>query len=351
MINLRNINKVELGKILMPTKLYKLEYRQECEKLYQKLYFKNPPYEFYTYFFLASIILSIIGFFLAYPTIYIVFNNYIESGIIWKFVVMFCSWFVFNFGIYIVISMSYFMYHDSKFKGAQDEIEEDLPEFIDNMVSNLKGGISLEKAFLKSVRPEQKALLREVTLLNEKIMMGLDVTAALSDFRKRFTSPVLSRTFFLIEEGIKGGGNLASPLERISTNLKRIYALEEEIKANSSGFTIIIRFITILIAPLLFALAITLLVFIGNLFGLIAESGAQVFSVQEIPQEFSDYLRIFSYSMVVLITFFSSLITSQLNNEKTYQALKYLPIYIFLSIMLYWWFADMLLGFFGNIMG
>ncbi len=142
---------------------------------------------------------------------------------------------------------------------------------------------------------------------------------------------------------------MAAPLERISENLKRIYNLNDEVKGSSSGFAVVIRVITILVAPILFALALTLLNFIGNLFALIAKSGSDSISVGAIPPEFTDYLIVFSYAMIILITFFSSLITSELKNEKIHDSIKYLPIYIILAIMLFRFFSSLLLGFFGNI--
>lgn len=351
-MNIKKINKEEFGKLVTPEKIYKLNFKEELEKLYEKLYFDNINYTLMTNFFFLAIIISFILYLFLYPYIYIYANSYIRENFLYKFVVLFITWFAINMFSYYSIIFGFFLYNDSKFKKDQTEIEKVLPEFIDNLVSNLKGGISLEKAMIKSVRKEQRALLKEVTLINEKIMMGKSTLEALTEFRNRYNSPVLNRTIFLMEEGIKGGGNLAAPLERISENLKRVFELEEEIKSNSGGFSVIITMITLVVAPLLFALALTLLTFIGNLFKIMSESNVDTFfSAAEIPPEFSQYLIYFSYAMIVLITFFSSLITSHLKNEKIYTALKYLPVYIILAIMLFNVFSDVLLGFFGNILG
>lgn len=349
MLMVKRLNKSEIGKALLPKKIFSLNYKQELEILHQKLYFDNLNYSIFASFFGLSIILAILAFFFSYPTIYVWFNDWITANILYRFLVMLVSWLVIHTGVYYLILLSYFVMHDSKFKKIEADIEHDLPDFIDNLVSNLKGGISLEKGLLKSVRPEQKSLLREVTLINEKIMMGLGTLQALKEFRERFESPIISRTFFLVEEGLRGGGNLAAPLERISQNLKKIYALQEEISSNSSGFALVIRAIVMFVAPVLFALAITLLTFIGNLFKLLSDTGDAISFAGELPQEFNDYLVFFSYAMIILITFFSSLITSELKNEKVYDALKYLPIYIVIAIVFYIFISDVLLGFFGSI--
>ncbi len=55
--------------------------------------------------------------------------------------------------------------------------------------------------------------------------------------------------------------------------------------------------------------------------------------------------------MIILIVFFSSLITSSLKNEKAYEAIRYLPIYVLVSILIYKFASAALLGFFSGIVG
>lgn len=349
MINLRKLNKNEAGKFLIPNKILKLNLKKELESVYQKIHFDNVNYALITNFFALSVILTMVAYILLYPYLYQLFSSYFAQNFFYKVIIYIISWFVLNLAIYYTIIFGYFMMLDSRFKKAESEIEKDLPEFLDSLVSNLKGGISLEKAIIQSVRKDQKALLKEVTLINEKVMMGKNVIESIREFRQRFNSPIINRTFFLVEEGLQGGGNLSTPLERISDNLKKIYNLDEEIKSNSSGFSVVVSFISIVVAPVLFALALTLLTFIGNLFDLLSESEAVFLSATAIPPEFTTYLTIFSYSMIVMVTFFSSLIVAHLKNEKAYKMIKFLPIYIIVSLLIYNIFSAILLSFFGNI--
>jgi pilus assembly protein TadC len=350
MVNLLKFNKSQLGEMLTPEKIFSFRYKEEFQKLYEKVNFDNINYLKIANLFLISIFISIILFIFSYPYLYVQFNDYIASGPIYEFIVIFISFFLFLLFTYYLVLFFYFFSILTKFKKIEKQIEEDLPDFLDNLVSNLKGGISLEKALLRSVRKNQKILLKEITLINEKILMGMTTLEALNEFRERFiNSPVISRTFFLIDEGLKTGGNLAEPLEKISENLKNIYTLNDEIRSSLGGFSVVIMAISIFVAPLLFALAITLLNFIGNLFNLLSKSGADLITVSEIPTEFTLYLINFSYAMISLIVIFSSLITSQLKNEKIYESIKYIPIFLFFSLILYWLFSKLLLTFFGNL--
>jgi pilus assembly protein TadC len=350
MLNLLKISKYEFGEILTPEKIYNFKYKDELKKIYEKVYFDNVNYLIIANLFFLSVIFSLIIYILIFPQLYIYLNEYFTAGPVYKFLTIFITYSLLEILIYWIMLFAFFFSILTHFKKIEKQIEIDLPEFLDNLVSNLKGGVSLEKALLRSVRENQKILLKEITYLNEKILMGQSALQAIAGFRERFSdSPVISRTFFLIEEGIKSGGNLAEPLEKISDNLKNIYMLNNEIKASLGGFSVVIMAISLVISPLLFALAITLLNFIGNLFMLLSKSNAQIISVSGIPPEFTTYLIYFSYAMIALIVTFSSLITSQLKGEKTYEALKYLPIFLTIGFFLYWLLSKLLLSFFSNI--
>ncbi|MFW6286014.1 MAG: type II secretion system F family protein [Nanoarchaeota archaeon] len=348
MVNFKQFTKEGLGKKLIPDQIYNFQYKKELQQLYEKLYFDNLNNKAISNIFALSVCLSMFIFVLVYDYVYRMLNDYFYI-FAYKFIIIFLLWFSINLLAYYFLLFVYFFFHEAKFRRAEEEIEKDLPEFLDNLISNLKGGVSLEKALIKSVRPEQKALLAEVTLINQKIMMGDTVFKVLKEFRLRFNSAIINRTFFLIEEGIRNGGNLAKPLERIADNLKKIYDLENETRASAEGFAIVIKAITLILAPLLFALALTLLTFVGNLFQLLSETGSDMLPISSIPIEFSNYLVIFSYSMILLITFFSSMITSELKNEKIYNSIKYLPIYLILGIIIFNVTSKVLLGFFGSI--
>ncbi len=353
MIALNKISKEEFGKLLIPEKILLFKYKKNLTKTYEKVYYDNLNHLVIANLFIASQLIALVIYLLIYLELYIAFASFIDQGAIQRFIFIFSSFSITSFISYYALLIGYFVRVDSKYRKAEQDIERDLPEFIDALVSNLKGGISLEKALLQSVRKEQVTLLKEVTLINEKIFMGKTSLEAIQEFRMKYDSQILSRTVFLLEEGIRGGGNLAHPLERISENLKRIYSLNEEIKGNASGFAIVIQAISIIIAPLLFALAITLLTFIGNLLVLLQDSGTQLLQGmgEGLPPEYPFYLITFSYAMIALITLFSSLITSQLKGEKVFVAFKYMPIYVGISMFIYATFKTILLNFFGGILG
>ncbi len=349
MVSSKRLNMYDFGKVITPYKFLSLRYTVELENVYEKVNFRNLNYAVISKLFFLSLLLSVCLYFFSYEILLEYLGQYLQDRGITGILSVFATFFVYSLILYYCVLLGYLLYNHGRYKVIEEDIERDLPEFIDNLVSNLKGGISIEKAILKSVRYEQKSLLREVTLINEKIMMGDSVYKVLEEFRARFPSPVINRTFLLIGEGVRGGGNLTSPLERISENLKKVYLLDEEIKNSSAGFSIVIRGIALILAPILFSLALTILIFVRDLFELLSKSGGELGSFASIPQEFVSYLEVFSYAMICLITIFSCLITSQLKNERQFVAFKYIPFYLVFVILLFNFISGILIGFFGNI--
>lgn len=337
-----------IGKILLPKKIFSMQYRDNLKVVFERVKNDKIHYEIIFYIFISSLIVGLILFLFFFNDIYFLFESYLTS-FVYQILILTAIFSVIELGSYWMLLMMFLMYFDSKLLKHEKEFEKDLPDFLDNLVSNLKGGYVLEKALVKSVREDQKALMSEVTLINEKVMAGTPVIDALYDLRQRFNSPIISRTFFLIVEGLKGGGNMTTPLERISNNLKKIYLLDDEVKSNVGGFTVIIKAIGTFLSPALFALAITLLVFIGDLLILLSEGEGQIVNVSELPDEFISYLVTFSYSMIILVSIFSNLIIAQLKGEPVYRALKSIPITIIISCTIYYFLSGMLIGYFSTI--
>ncbi len=106
-------------------------------------------------------------------------------------------------------------------------------------------------------------------------------------------------------------------------------------KGNASGFSIVISIIVIVIAPILFALSLTLLNFISDLFQLISKTQNSFISISAIPPEFISYLVTFSYSMIILIAISAGLIVASLKNEKAHDFIKYVPFNVTIGLLLF----------------
>ncbi|RME57355.1 MAG: hypothetical protein D6780_08555, partial [Candidatus Dadabacteria bacterium] len=61
------------------------------------------------------------------------------------------------------------------------DLELILPDFLEEVSSNLKGGMSFEKALWSSIKPRFGVLSHEIALAGKKVMTGHDIEDALRE--------------------------------------------------------------------------------------------------------------------------------------------------------------------------
>ena len=105
------------------------------------------------------------------------------------------SFFIIEFLIHMLLSLA----ADKKAKF----VEEILPDVLQLMASNLRAGLTPDKAFLVSTRPEFGILNNEINRVGKELTTGKDIDHALKAFAKRFKSEILSKTVDLIILSLK----------------------------------------------------------------------------------------------------------------------------------------------------
>ena len=108
MANIRNIGKEGFGKILMPEKIFKLEFKKEMQELYEKVFFDNINYLLITNLFALSIIFSLVTYIFLYPIIFEIFYAYIIKSFTWNIIIIFSSWLVMSLLMYYFILLIFF---------------------------------------------------------------------------------------------------------------------------------------------------------------------------------------------------------------------------------------------------
>lgn len=134
-------------------------------------------------------------------------------------------------------------------------VEESLPDALQLMTSNLRTGMTPEKALLLASRPEFGPLKQEIDIVGRKVTLGEDVGMALLAMTKRVRSKKLLRTVELINSGLESGGSLAVLLEATASGLREQLIVDKRIKASITMYVIFIFAASALISPILFGLA------------------------------------------------------------------------------------------------
>ncbi len=333
----------EFGKAFVPKRFI-----PNLRKYMLKAGYHEVPYKLFgLLFYVSALITTLVFVIFIYP-----YLSLREFSLFEIYIYSFLSWFVVQLFFATLSIIIVYFYLDLKIYKRTKRMEEQFPDFLEVVSSNLKGGMTFEMALWSAIKPQFDILGGEMAKASKKVMTGYEVNKALIDLSDMYDSLMLKRTVDLMISELESGGNIAELIDRLVDNLKETKALKDEMSASAIAYVIFISVIVIFISPLLFALSFHLLVlilsFIGKLSVATQSTGTltSVFAKVNIdPKDF----RIFSIAAIAIISFFSSLIVSIVEKDNIKGGIKYIPIFLFGSMAFYFIFVRILSAFFSGI--
>lgn len=252
-----------------------------------------------------------------------------------------------------IIMMCVYLYLDVRIYRRTKEVERVFPDFLQFFASNLKAGMSFDRALWKSVRPQFGVIADDIDIVAKKVTTGQDVEEALLEFADKYRSPIIRRSVDLIVEGMRGGGQMVYIIDKIIDNLNEAQNLRDEMKASVTAYVIFITLIVLVVAPGLFALSNQLLHLVQGFAARLGTATTQSsidlpFTFTNIavdPEEFQQ----FAYIALGIISFFASMILSLINRGDVRGGLKWIPLFVIISYLVFGFFLQFLSQLFGFI--
>lgn len=208
-------------------------------------------------------------------------------------------------------------------------VESVLPDALNLMAVNIKSGMTTDRAFLLSARPEFGPLEKEMREAGKRIISGTEVRTALLEMSRKVKSELFERTIKLIVEGMESGGELAKLLEETSEDIQKTKIAEREVKANLMMYVIFIFFASAIAVPVIYGIS-------TNIVDILIKKSAQFdpskVASQAIPPGF---LVLYSIISITVTGIFSSLIIGLIKDGKGKAGAKYIPLILALSISLF----------------
>jgi len=328
----------EMGRFPIPRSI-----RPELKKYLFKAGITKEPYGFFGGLFIFSIVATFLLYFLVFygilqsmkdqfDTVAFLFVQGFGTIIIWSALML---------TVIGLITVSIYAYLDIKIFNRTRKLEEILPEFLESVSSNLKGGMSFEKALWMAIKPKFGVLSNEIALAAKKVMTGHDVDIALTEFSMKYDSPMLKRSMNLIISQIQSGGEISDIIDRIVVDLKKTKELKEEMSASVLTYMIFIAAIVVVISPVLFGLSYALLNVISGITELLGSSlgGAE----NMMPIDFGSasidpeqFVWPFSVLAISITSIGSSMIISIIEKGNIKGGIKYIPMFLVSSLTIYW---------------
>ncbi|MFH1722031.1 MAG: type II secretion system F family protein [Candidatus Altiarchaeota archaeon] len=251
--------------------------------------------------------------------------------------------------IYMLVLLS----ADSKAR----EVETALPDALQLMSSNIRAGLTTDKALLLAARPEFGYFSLEIKRIGKEAMAGRSLTEALQKTGKNVRSTNLERTMDLIIQSINSGGKLADLLDQTADDLRDQQMIQKEISASVLMYVFFI-FIAIGIgAPALYAMSSFLVNLMGGMMNTIAAdmpaggegSGAMPISITKM-QITPEFIRLYSIGSLIASSFFGAMVMGLIMKGEERDGFKFFPILVIIALSLFFLGGFILDYFLGGMM-
>src|SRR3989344_4985034 len=217
-------------------------------------------------------------------------------------------------------------------------VEELLPDALQLMSSNLRAGLTVDRALLLSARPEFGHFKDELNYVGKQLATGKELGAALMELSARIRSDKLKKTFQIIVSAMASGGELAELLVQTASNLRQQRLIEQRVRSSVLVYVIFIFSAIAFGAPMLFGLSSFLVEVISDIFS----------KVQLPPQETTNlplsftkvsvqpsFINTYTIVWIELSFLNGCLVLGLIAKGKEKEGLKYLPILIIVTLSLY----------------
>jgi archaeal flagellar protein FlaJ len=239
------------------------------------------------------------------------------------------------FGIEIIIYGILLLSVDSKGKF----VENILPDALQLMAMNIRSGMTTDRALILAARPEFGPLQKELSKAGKRMMSGGDVKESLLQIPNNIKSDILDRTMNLIVEGVQSGGEISELLEHTAEDIRNTKMVRQEVQSSIMMYSIFIFFAAAIGAPLLFGISTFLVEVLGSQISQFDVSDVDVQGPIQIGrgglEVSSDFLMLFTIASLVITSIFAGIIMGIINKGDEKQGLKYIPVLLVISIIVF----------------
>ena len=243
--------------------------------------------------------------------------------------------------VLLVLIFGYFIVRVRLKKYADVKKMEDVfPDFISLTASNLRAGLTIDRALLLSARKEFAPLDKEIMTLGKDIVTGKEIEKAMLEMAGRIKSEDVRKTILLIITGIKSGGNLSILLEQVSSSMRERIFVKKKAASNVLMYVIFIFFAVAVGAPFLFALSSVLVEILTTI---IVNIPAEQISSTAAKLPFTltsinisvNFVKYFAAVFIVVTDILASLVLGLVSKGKEREGFKYIFPLIAFSLGVY----------------
>ncbi len=147
-----------------------------------------------------------------------------------------------------------------------ERAESEFPDFLYNIASVIRGGMTPVQAFFLSAKTKEFGILgKEARKAYEKAITTGMISVAFSSMAERIDSEYIRSFATFFKRAVISGGKIVELLESYADYLRDILFLKKELKQRTTNYMIFLGMISAVIMPFLLSLAYTYILFSQHL--------------------------------------------------------------------------------------
>ncbi|MFA6214524.1 MAG: type II secretion system F family protein [Candidatus Micrarchaeia archaeon] len=236
-------------------------------------------------------------------------------------------------------------------------MEEVLPDFLSLVASNIRAGLTPDKALIVSARDEFGPLTQAVHKAGKSSITGMPFDAVLLEMNEHINSNVLEKTIRMIVEGLHSGGDMANLLEKTALDIRKFRSVRREINSIILNYVLFIMAAITFGAPMLYSVS-------GFLVDIMLKIRAKIGTGSDAMTAMSgsvsifkgnllltaESVMLFSAASIVVTIFFGCMAVGVMSTGKKSEGLKYFPLLTIIGLGLLFGIKFVLGGLLGGML-
>ena len=214
-----------------------------------------------------------------------------------------------------------------------NKVEEVLPDFLSLVSSNIRSGLTPDKALVVSARDEFGPLTVAINKAAKKSITGMPLDEVMMGMTEQIHSNLLEKTMTQIVEGIHSGGDLPELLEKTALDIRKFRSVKKEVNSIILNYELFIIAAITFGAPMLYGVStflVDIMIIIKGKIGGGAEAVSQLSGSVGIFKGklllTAAGVQLFSMLAIIITIFFGCMAVGIMSSGKRLDGLKYFPI-------------------------
>lgn len=221
-----------------------------------------------------------------------------------------------------------------------EKVEKFLPDFLSLVASNIRSGLTPDKALIISARPEFGQLTKAVNDAGKGSVTGMPLDQVMLGISERIDSATLAKTMRLLVEGLHSGGDITELLEKTSLDLRRFQFVRKETSSIVLNYVLFITAAMAFGAPLLYGIASFLVEIMLKIKSKVAAnadfSAMGQISIFKGKLAFtSDSVALFAVCAIAATAFFGCTAIGVMSTGRKMDGLKHFPLILLIALAIF----------------